>query len=127
MSTTPTESAIRAFRIEVPEHDLAELRDRLARVRWPPESSGGADGYGVPIARIRELVEYWRESACASRSFSRYPTARRTLTRPSVDPPELAELSPQDCAALDAHLRAVAAEQFDIATPPLVAPWGGQP
>jgi epoxide hydrolase len=61
MSTTPTESAIRPFRIEVPDRDLAELRDRLVRVRWPPEPSGGADGYGVPIARIRELVEYWRD------------------------------------------------------------------
>ena len=32
-STGPTESAIRPFRIDIPQADLDDLRDRLARTR----------------------------------------------------------------------------------------------
>jgi pimeloyl-ACP methyl ester carboxylesterase len=56
-----TGDELRPFLIEIPGPELAELRDRLARVRWAPEPAGGADGYGVPVARVRELAEYWRE------------------------------------------------------------------
>jgi pimeloyl-ACP methyl ester carboxylesterase len=52
---------IQSYRVDVPESDLADLRDRLSRVRWAPEPAGGDDGYGVPVARVRELVEHWRE------------------------------------------------------------------
>ncbi|MFC7592413.1 epoxide hydrolase family protein [Nonomuraea antimicrobica] len=53
--------AVRPYRIEIPEEDLAELRERLARTRWAPEPVGGDRGYGVPLARVRELAEHWRE------------------------------------------------------------------
>jgi pimeloyl-ACP methyl ester carboxylesterase len=52
---------IRPYRIKIPDHELADLRDRLARVRWAPEPAGGDKGYGVPVARVRELVEHWQE------------------------------------------------------------------
>lgn len=52
---------IRPYRVDVPERDLADLRDRLARVRWAPEPAGGDDGYGVPVATVRQLVAHWRE------------------------------------------------------------------
>ena len=51
---------IRPYRIEIPDEDLADLRDRLDRVRWAPEPEGGDTGYGVPVARVRGLVEHWR-------------------------------------------------------------------
>lgn len=54
-------SELHPFRIEVPDEDLADLYDRLARVRWAPEPSGGDTGYGVSLATVRELVGYWRE------------------------------------------------------------------
>ncbi|MFI9380153.1 epoxide hydrolase family protein [Kutzneria sp. NPDC052558] len=47
------------FRIEVPDAELADLRDRLARIRWAPEPP--ADGYGVSGSSIRKLVEHWRD------------------------------------------------------------------
>ncbi|WP_219414815.1 epoxide hydrolase family protein [Pseudonocardia nigra] len=50
---------VRPFRIDVPDDELVALRDRLARVRWAPEPDGA--GYGVPTARVRELVEHWRD------------------------------------------------------------------
>lgn len=48
------------FTISVPDSQLADLRERLAKARWAPEPVGGADGYGASLAWVRELVEYWR-------------------------------------------------------------------
>jgi epoxide hydrolase len=51
-----------SFTIAVPEGELADLRDRLAKVRWAPEPVGGAEGYGVSCTWMQELVEYWRSA-----------------------------------------------------------------
>ncbi|MEQ4208838.1 epoxide hydrolase family protein [Actinopolymorpha sp. B9G3] len=53
---------LRPYRIDVPDRDLADLRDRLDRVRWAPEPAGGEVGYGVSVAAVRELVTHWRQS-----------------------------------------------------------------
>jgi epoxide hydrolase len=53
---------IRPFRVEVPQADLDDLRDRLARTRWPDELSGVGWSYGVPLAYLKELAEYWLTS-----------------------------------------------------------------
>ncbi|MEU9837441.1 epoxide hydrolase family protein [Streptosporangium sp. NPDC048047] len=51
---------IRPFRIDIPQADLDDLRDRLGRTRWPDEPPGVGWSYGVPPGRLRELTEYWR-------------------------------------------------------------------
>jgi epoxide hydrolase len=51
---------IRPFRIEVPQADLDDLRDRLARTRWPDELPGVGWAYGVPLEYLKELAAYWR-------------------------------------------------------------------
>lgn len=51
---------IRAFHLRVPDEELDDLNDRLARVRWPDELPGAGWTYGVPLGELRELVEYWR-------------------------------------------------------------------
>ncbi|MEW9528545.1 epoxide hydrolase family protein [Microbispora sp. NPDC049125] len=61
MEKQAIDEELRPFRIEVPEGDLDDLRRRLSQVRWPPEPADGGDGYGVPLARIRELVRYWQD------------------------------------------------------------------
>jgi pimeloyl-ACP methyl ester carboxylesterase len=48
------------FRIEVPQADLDDLRDRLARTRWPDELPGVGWAYGVPLEYLKELAAYWR-------------------------------------------------------------------
>lgn len=53
---------IRPFRIEVPQRDLDDLRDRLARVRWPDELPRVGWDYGVALGYMKEMVEYWRTS-----------------------------------------------------------------
>jgi pimeloyl-ACP methyl ester carboxylesterase len=53
---------VRPFRIEVPQADLDDLRDRLARTRWPDELPDAGWDYGAPLGYLRELAEYWRTS-----------------------------------------------------------------
>ena len=49
------DTTIRPFRIDIPQADLDDLRDRLARTRWPDELPGDGD-YGVPLSYVRSLV-----------------------------------------------------------------------
>ncbi len=48
------------FRIRVPEESLADLRERLARTRWPDEPPLEAWSTGTSLAYLKGLVEYWR-------------------------------------------------------------------
>ncbi len=48
------------FKIAVPDDVLADLRERLARTRWPDEIPGSGWEYGTNLAYLRELIEYWR-------------------------------------------------------------------
>ena len=53
-----TDTAIRPFRIDVPQADLDDLADRLARTRWPEELPGVGWERGVPIGYLRGLAAY---------------------------------------------------------------------
>ena len=53
--------AIRPFRIDIPQADLDDLRERLARTRWPDELDGVGWDYGVPVSYARELARYWAD------------------------------------------------------------------
>jgi microsomal epoxide hydrolase len=61
MATT-ADTEIRPFRIEIPQVDLEDLQDRLARTRWPDELPGVGWSYGVPLGYLKELADYWRTS-----------------------------------------------------------------
>ncbi|MGP4028807.1 epoxide hydrolase family protein [Actinomadura sp. 3N407] len=50
---------IRPFRIEIPQADLDDLRDRLARTRLPGQVPGTGAERGVPEDRVRELTGHW--------------------------------------------------------------------
>jgi epoxide hydrolase len=58
--TTRSGEEVRPFRIEVPEADLDDLRERLARTRWPDELPDVGWSYGVPLGYVKEMAEYWR-------------------------------------------------------------------
>jgi pimeloyl-ACP methyl ester carboxylesterase len=53
-------TTIQPFRIAIPQSDLDDLRDRLARTRWPSELPGVGWSRGVPLDYLKELAEYWR-------------------------------------------------------------------
>jgi pimeloyl-ACP methyl ester carboxylesterase len=50
---------IAPYRIEVPEAELADLRERLERTRWPQREPVGDWSQGVPLDYLRELCAYW--------------------------------------------------------------------
>jgi pimeloyl-ACP methyl ester carboxylesterase len=51
---------IQPFTINIPQASLDDLRDRLARTRWPDELPGVGWSYGVSLAYLKELADYWR-------------------------------------------------------------------
>lgn len=53
---------IAATTLHIPEPALADLRERLARVRFPDPAPDGAWTYGTDVTYMQELVEYWRSS-----------------------------------------------------------------
>ncbi|EIV96492.1 epoxide hydrolase family protein [Frankia sp. QA3] len=58
--TTAAAAAIHPFRLEVPQAQLNDLRERLARTRWPDDAAGGTWTYGIPLDRLQALTDYWR-------------------------------------------------------------------
>ena len=49
------------FRLHVGDDVLADLKSRLARVRWPDEVPDNHWKYGTDLAYLKSLVEYWRD------------------------------------------------------------------
>ncbi|MFI2104001.1 epoxide hydrolase family protein [Isoptericola sp. NPDC019693] len=65
MNENTANAALVPFRVDVPQADLDDLRDRLARTRWPLPVPGRDDrtdfSRGIPLPYLRELAEYWRD------------------------------------------------------------------
>lgn len=61
MSATSSSTAVRPFRVEVPDAAIDDLKDRLARTRWAPDTPGEGWSRGVPTTYLRGLAEYWRD------------------------------------------------------------------
>ncbi|MGZ3664410.1 MAG: epoxide hydrolase family protein [Ktedonobacterales bacterium] len=49
------------FQIQVAEEVLMDLRQRLARTRWPDSLPDARWDYGTNLAYLQHLVEYWQE------------------------------------------------------------------
>jgi len=48
------------FSLHIPDEDIADLRERLARTRFPDQAPGGAWEFGTDVDYLQRLVEYWR-------------------------------------------------------------------
>jgi pimeloyl-ACP methyl ester carboxylesterase len=60
-SVNAPEAGLRPYRINVPQADIDDLRDRLARTRWAPGLPGTGWERGVPADYLRELAAYWAD------------------------------------------------------------------
>ena len=49
------------FRIEIPDDQLDDLRERLQRTRWPERETVDDWSQGVPLAYLSELCAYWAD------------------------------------------------------------------
>jgi len=69
-----------SFTISVPDATLNDLRERLARTRWPHDFGNANWEYGTNLEYLKSLVEYWRTDYDWRRheremnSFSNYKT-----------------------------------------------------
>lgn len=55
------DDTIEPFVIRVPEADLDDLRERLARTRWPERETVGDTSQGPPLAKLEALLAYWSD------------------------------------------------------------------
>src|SRR5271166_149513 len=58
-TTASAESAVRPFRIEVPQGEIDELRRRINAARWPTRELVTDRSQGVQLAAIQNLARYW--------------------------------------------------------------------
>lgn len=54
-------TAVTPFRIDIPDADLTDLKERLHRTRWPEAETVDDWSQGIPLAYTRELAAYWAD------------------------------------------------------------------
>ncbi|BAZ21445.1 hypothetical protein NIES4073_23230 [Kalymmatonema gypsitolerans NIES-4073] len=52
-------TAIRPFRINMPQEALVDLRQRIAATRWPDKETVADQSQGVQLVTIQKLARYW--------------------------------------------------------------------
>jgi len=70
------------FRIDIPEADLDDLRQRLARTRWPERETVDDWSQGIPLAYTQELCEYWANKydwRATEARLNQFPQFRTTI------------------------------------------------
>lgn len=74
--------AITPFRIEIPETELDDLRQRLRRTRWPEAETVDDWSQGTPLTYTRELCDHWLDHydwrACEA-SLNHFPQFRTDI------------------------------------------------
>jgi epoxide hydrolase len=56
------QEAVIPFKIQVADSVLSDLKQRLARTRFPGEISGSGWDYGTNLGYLKEVVTYWRDT-----------------------------------------------------------------
>ncbi len=57
--TDTHEPAIRPFRVNVPDAEIADLNRRIKTTRWPDKEIVADDTQGVQLATMQKLARYW--------------------------------------------------------------------
>jgi len=56
----PATSAVAAFKISIPQAQITDLKQRLARTRWPDAELANDWSEGTRLSNLQALVEHWR-------------------------------------------------------------------
>ena len=70
------------FRVAISDAEVADLRERLARTRWPEPSTVPGWTQGTPLEYARALCDYWRDEydfAAAERRLNLFPQFRTSI------------------------------------------------
>ncbi|MFC1418399.1 epoxide hydrolase family protein [Streptacidiphilus cavernicola] len=60
-NSASTDARIHPFRIDIPQAELDDLRDRLVRTRWGSQVPGTGWSRGVPNDYLKGLADYWAD------------------------------------------------------------------
>src|SRR6266853_1704577 len=83
---------VTATTLHIPEPAITDLRERLARTRFPDQAPGPAWSYGTDLEYLRGLVDYWatrfdwRAQEARLNAFPQYKTALLDIIRLLTDP-----------------------------------------
>ncbi len=77
----PQNDAIYLHPFAFPDTALSDLRERLARTRWPERETVNDWSQGAPLAKMQALCDYWRDGydwrACEARLNALAPSRTR--------------------------------------------------
>ena len=59
LTSTSATTEVHPFHLAVPEADLDDLRERLARTRWPEAETVDDTSQGPRLAKVQSLVRHW--------------------------------------------------------------------
>ena len=59
MAASTTAPVIRPFTVAIPDAEIADLKQRLARTRWPNPETVSDWSQGVRLENARSLIDYW--------------------------------------------------------------------
>ena len=76
-----TATAVRPFRVDLPEEALADLRRRIAATRWPSKELVADASQGVQLAMLQELARYWSTDYDFRRLDSRLNALPQFMTK----------------------------------------------
>jgi pimeloyl-ACP methyl ester carboxylesterase len=77
-----TDETIQPFTLDIPQAALEDLATRLALTRWPERETVADWSQGVPLEKMRALVDYWRDGydwRKCERAINRWPNFRTTI------------------------------------------------
>lgn len=73
---------IQEFRVEITDEQIADLRERLGRTRWPETETVDDWSQGIPLSYTQELAQYWARDYDMRRLATRlnaFPQFRATV------------------------------------------------
>ena len=77
-----TNEVVTPFEYHAPQSALDDLKQRLAETRWPERETTNDWSEGVPLEKMRALVEYWRtdyEWRRCEKELNRFPQFRTEI------------------------------------------------
>ncbi|WP_285701612.1 epoxide hydrolase family protein [Actinomadura sp. NBRC 104412] len=80
-------SQITPYRVQIPQDELDDLRDRLRRTRWAPQLTGTGWERGVPTDYLRRLVDRWADGfdwRAREAELNRFPQFTTTIDGTNV-------------------------------------------
>ena len=110
------------FTLRVPDSDIADLRERLARTRFPDSAPGEPWLYGTDVDYLRSLVDTWRgpfDWRAQEARLNAFPQFK--VTRPDYRPPFSAcpgKGAQSDAAPVDARLAGIRVRVPGLHSPP---------